>query len=85
MFGQQNLLSSLAGIRIIEEPNCLEKTDTPKRIHRKRNGMSEAYHRRIQKKWVKRYGWELEPAMYAMGHGVLVGHPELIGRLREGV
>lgn len=31
-------------------------SDMPVRVHRKRRWMTEAYHRRIQKKWNKRFG-----------------------------
>ena len=42
------------GIRLMESPLATE----PSRAHKKRRWMSVAYHRRIQKKWNKRFGFK---------------------------
>ena len=40
------------GMRVIESPLAR----MPAKVHKRRRWMSEAYHRRIQKKWNKRFG-----------------------------
>jgi hypothetical protein len=41
------------GMRVFESPLAR----MPARVHKRRRGMSEAYHRRVQKKWNKRFGY----------------------------
>lgn len=48
--------------------NILDGMQFPVRRHRKRKWMSEAYHRRIQKKWNKRFG--TGPAMVLLNSDV---------------
>lgn len=63
----------------------------PVRVHKKRRNQSDAYHRRVQKKWTKRFGMTKVPAAYCMdaglvgvGHGkVLVCHPQIAAQLRR--
>ncbi len=50
-FGMQ-----VAGMARLFEHQLLAGMTMPRRIHKKRRGQSEAYHRRIQKKWTKRFG-----------------------------
>lgn len=51
-------------MKVFESPFAY--TRVPNREHKKRRGMSEAYHRRIQKKWTKRYGTRQEPCIIFM-------------------
>lgn len=53
------------GMRVIESVFAR----APARRHKKRRGMSEAYHRRIQKKWNKRFGYV--PAALLLNTAVL--------------
>lgn len=55
--------AKLRGIQIVVS-SMLDGMTFPVRVHRKRKGMSEAYHRRIQKKWNKRFG--KAPAWFLM-------------------
>jgi hypothetical protein len=48
-------MRDFAGMRVQAHP-LLADFNLPMRRHRKRRWMSEAYHRRIQKKWTKRFG-----------------------------
>lgn len=72
----------VAGMHVFQTPMATEPTDRPVRPHKKTRSMSEAYHRRIQKKWVKRFGYEREPCIFQTPHGVFV-HPALMPQLRE--
>jgi hypothetical protein len=62
----------------------------PTRTHKKRRNQSEAYHRRVRKKWVKRWGTKQVPCAYLIDNGVLglpgrtlVAHPQHIAALRN--
>lgn len=43
----------------------------PVKLHKKRRHQKEAYHKRIQKKWNKRYGTKEQPALYVVDTGAL--------------
>ena len=58
MFGSIGL-GSIFGIEVRQAPFPLER-QVPKQLHKKKRGQTEAYHRRIQKKWTKRYGTKTE-------------------------
>lgn len=81
----------VAGMRIVESTFALKDTDVPVRQHRRRRWMSERYHARIQKKWLKRFGTVREPCMYVMnpqavgllGGKTLICHPALMPQLRD--
>lgn len=60
----------------------------PVRLHKKRRSQSASYHRRIQKKWTKRWGVRQVPCAYMIdnrvtgGHGrTLVVHPSLMAHI----
>lgn len=55
------------GMRVIESPHAR----MPAKVHKRRGGMSEAYHRRIQKKWNKRFGYV--PAAFFIDASNLLG------------
>ena len=51
----------------------------PVRVHQqKRHRLS--YHQRIQKKWIKRFGYEYRPCMYRTPQGI-VAHPSMKAKL----
>lgn len=54
--------SLLGDIQIIENSVC--ERLVPSRPHIKQRTQSEAYHRRIDKKWLKRYGRKVEHVAY---------------------
>lgn len=62
---------SLYGMQIYASPIALER-QVPVRTHKMRRGQTEAYHRRVQKKWTKRFGTKTE--RYA-----LMMNPQAIG------
>ena len=62
--------AKLRGIQI-HVNTMLDGMNFPVRVHRKRKWMSEAYHRRIQKKRNKRFG--VGPAAFFINQGRLAG------------
>lgn len=58
------------GIDVVESP-YVGTQHVPIRVHKKRRNQTEAYHRRIQKKWRKRFGTKEVPCMYLMNTGAL--------------
>ena len=77
-------MEMIGGLRVIVDPKCVEKTLEPVMEHAWRDDQSLAYHKRIQKKWVKRWGMRVNPAMVKAGD-MLVVHPALYAQLRETV
>lgn len=80
--------ASYGGFPIHESMGAV--TEEQWRNHNPRKG-SPAYHRRIQKKWKKRYGTRLVPAAYmadfkalGMGQGMAyIMHPALVVKLKQ--
>lgn len=61
------------GMRVIESEAALVKTDTPVRVHKRRRwDKSGKYHARIQKKWVKRFGYVYEPGIFMINKSALL-------------
>ncbi|WP_042299011.1 hypothetical protein [Paraburkholderia kururiensis] len=46
------------GIPIFENRCVAADFARPARVHKRRRWMSDAYHRRVQKKWTKRFGYQ---------------------------
>lgn len=69
----------IGGVRIISSTQCVDylPLGKPVRYHRKK---------RIQKKWLKRYGRRYievpKPELLQIKNGVFVGHPETIAKLK---
>lgn len=55
--------------------------EVPVRKHR-RTG-KPAYDRRIQKKWIKRFGMRLVYTCYTLPDGTMIVHPEVLRQLRD--
>jgi predicted lipoprotein len=58
--------------------------------HKKVRNQSEAYHRRIDKKWLKRYGKNSVPCAYTIDNSLmggvrktLIAHPDVIKELKR--
>lgn len=72
--------------RFVENP--LATTSKPVKVHKRRRNQTLAYHQRIQKKWNKRFGHHLAPAVFQLDGGkfglgsMFVVHPEIAKRLR---
>ena len=77
-------MSPFAGIRVYESENCLKETDEPREIHKwtGRKSSTGQYHWRVQKKWVKRWGYVMKPVMYETAQGFIC-HPSLAAELRR--
>ena len=83
-------------LKIIESDYALEETAVPVRVHRiTRQHLNEfekrinwkgkrifTYHDRIQKKWIKRWGYIMKPCINKTPEGYIV-HPSLAARLRK--
>lgn len=74
-------------MQVRESPLALQAV--PVKRHKKRRNQTEAYHRRVQKKWTKRYGTKQVPAVYVIdnrvmgGYGkTLVAHPSILALLK---
>lgn len=78
-----DLLPALGGIKIITSPLATERVG-PRKVHYHKLGMKMSYHNRIQKKWIKRFGWENKPCMYKTPMGI-VCHPALIDDLKSAI
>lgn len=58
-------------VKIVESPYATRTI--PKRTHKKRRNQSASYHRRIQKKWNKRYGMKTEQCAFVIDNRFLGG------------
>lgn len=59
------------GIPVIEVPDKLLERQAPVRTHKHRRNQTAAYHRRVQKKWTKRWGTKTVRSMYLMNPSAL--------------
>lgn len=76
----QGLTPMLNGVPVFE--SIYATTKVPQREHVQKVGQSDNYHKRIQKKWNKRFGWFEKPAAISMP-GRLIVHPDVMKRLRH--
>jgi hypothetical protein len=81
------LFNPFGGIRVFESE--LATAPEPVRKHRRTKRQSAQYHRRVQKKWAKRFGTVRKPAAffvdggrYGVGSGFVL-HPEHAALLRQ--
>ena len=87
------LFNPFGGMRVVESPLAMQTVSAPKRAHKKRRNQTEAYHRRIQKKWTKRFGVSVKqvPCVYQVDGGryglgsYLVLPPGMLQQLRAKV
>ncbi len=75
-----DLVLGASGVRVYSSEFAV--VSAPKRKHKKSASMSETYHRRVQKKWLKRFGTEDAPGAFQLSDGSFVMHPTLVDRLR---
>ena len=84
------LFNPFGGLRVVESPLAMTQP-VPNRRHKKRRNQTEAYHRRIQKKWTKRFGTKQVPCAYQIDGGrfglgsMLVLPPGMMQQLRSQV
>ncbi|MEY2875905.1 MAG: hypothetical protein RLZZ373_3276 [Pseudomonadota bacterium] len=74
-------------MQVRESPLALQTV--PAKRHKKRRNQTDAYHRRVQKKWSERHGTKQVPAAYVLDNSViggygqtLVAHPSIVARLK---
>lgn len=77
-------MDNIFGIKIHASPYCNRIVSV--RQHKKRRNQSETYHRRVQKKWTKRFGTRTEKVAYfisgqVFGREMIVMHPEHVALL----
>lgn len=75
----------LDGMNVISSELAVHMS--PARILKRKRWMSTAYHRRVQKKWVKRWGHKTTPGAFVMtspltGRQELLMHPTLIAEMK---
>lgn len=73
-------LAMLCGVRVHSNP--LAMALEPVKKHRKTRSMSDTYHQRVQKKWIKRFGEKQVPGMYQIGRDI-VAHPEIVAAMKR--
>jgi hypothetical protein len=78
----EHLNFTFGGTPIIGSQAMEKEQIVPKKKHIKKPWMRLRYHRRIQKKWVKRFGEESVAPVVAFG-GRLFTHPDNIERIKE--
>lgn len=66
--------------RLIEDVNCFSRVRA--KIYPKRRSKNDSHFRRMDKKWLKRYGYKNVPTSYQMGN-TIVAHPEIVRQIRE--
>ena len=87
-------MNSILGMPVQESLHAVKVTTTVNRPHKKRHNQSDAYHRRISKKWKKRFGvtktetpcifmMDLRAVGLGTGKALLV-HPALMPGIRAG-
>jgi hypothetical protein len=70
------LLGFGLGVSVKESP--LATQSTPVKKHKHRRGQSASYHRRVQKKWLKRFGSKHVPCMYMINDAWLGGSGKML-------
>lgn len=65
---------------------ALRKTDVPVRILSQKRWMkNRCYHQRVQKKWIKKWGYVMEAAMYSVGHNAIFAHPSFKAKIESAI
>jgi len=77
------ITTHLFGIPVFVSDYAVGTTERPNRIHKYKEWMSgRVYHKRVQKKWIKRFGYAEEACMFKTPQGIIV-HPSLIHKLKD--
>lgn len=71
------------GYKLYKSIHAVE--EAPVKEHKKRSWMSgRCYHERIQKKWVKKFGYEYKPCILSVpADSALFVHPSLWSKIEE--
>jgi hypothetical protein len=73
------------GMPLIESVHALEETKERIKPYARRKAKTEAHWRRMDKKWRKRYGFVMKPAIFILGGNTIVAHPTLAAKIRAEV
>ncbi len=82
------LFNPFGGMRVVESAIGTHQ-QVPVRRHKKRRNQTEAYHRRIQKKWTKRFGMREQPCALQVNGGqfglgsILILPPGYMQKMRQ--
>lgn len=68
------------GMELVPNSFLPEFNQVPARKHNRRKHKNSAYHKRIQKKWIKRFGYEQERSYFLAG-GTVFAHPNTIAMI----
>lgn len=74
-------MANFCGLRVHESPYAVQTV--PLREHKKRHNQSEMYHRRVQKKWTKRWGTKQVPCAYMLMGKDLILNPAHVPLLKN--
>lgn len=67
-------------MKIVQSVLAVEQVSA--KIHKQSRSMSNSYHKRVQKKWDKRFGYIFVPSAYVTSDAI-IAHPEVAKRLKE--
>lgn len=68
----------VGGLIIYESVNAVTNSGEPRKVHApKRWHTRRSYHERVQKKWLKRWGYRMDPAIFRTDAAMFV-HPVLM-------
>lgn len=70
----------ISTFRLIEDANCFNRVRA--KIYPKRRSKNDSHFRRMNKKWLKRYGYKNVPTAYEIGD-MIVAHPEIVRQIKE--
>jgi len=73
--------TALLGTKLLQNDLCVQQVQA--KVHKKRRNQTQQYHRRINKKWGKRYGTKLQPCAYRMADGTIITHPSLYAQFMK--
>jgi len=77
-----NQFNPFAGLRVFEDMNALETVGPTRTLEPKRWMSGTRYYARVQKKWIKRWGFEKKPCILQTPRGLFV-HPSLMAELKR--
>ena len=75
------VVGHLLGVKVVKSWAAVSRVSVRK--HKHRRGQSLAYHRRVQKKWDKRFGFDMKPCIYKLADGTLIVHPTTYEAMRR--
>lgn len=71
-----DVFGTIFDVKLFYTDACLEKTDEPQRLYKRRRWQTDAQAARKAKKWAKRWGYVMRPCMFKTPLG-LFAHPSM--------